>query len=191
MQNGKKPQTRKSLRLFAFFENDGFLEIRDWEKTGKKISQAYGMMGTQTQEVVMERCTRPDPGQVFEQIRAIATADVTELVSVKDGQLLVADTDKLTPDQRRAISAIEKAPGGIKVKFYDKLKALEILCKCMGLFEPSPDDGQDTKALLRAIDHSTKEVIDTHDLPEIQQATAAGYDMVESAGTGEQGCADL
>lgn len=133
----------------------------------------------------MERFTRPDPGQVFDQIRAIATADVTELVSVKDGQLLVADTDKLTPDQRRAISAIEKAPGGIKVKFYDKLKALEILCKCMGLFEPSPDTGQDTDALLRAINDSTKEVIGTDDLPEIQQAAAAGHDMVESAGLAE------
>lgn len=130
----------------------------------------------------MERYTQPDPGQVLEQICAIATADVTDLVSVKDGQLLVADTDKLTPDQRRAISAIEKSPGGIKVKFYDKLKALELLCKCMGLFEPSPDNGQDTTALLTAIDHSTKEVIPTHDLPEIQQAAAAGHDLVEQTG---------
>ena len=130
----------------------------------------------------MERFTRPDPGRVFDEIRAIATADVTELVSVKDGQLLVADTDKLTPDQRRAISAIEKSPGGIKVKFYDKLKALEILCKCMGLFEPSPDPGQDTDALLKAIDDSTKEVMVTHDLPEIQQAATAGNDVVEQAG---------
>ncbi len=133
----------------------------------------------------MQTNTRPEARQVLDHIRAIATTDVTELVSVKDGQLFVGDTDALTIDQRRAISAIEKAPGGIKVKFYDKLKALEILCKCMGLLEPSADTGQDTDGLLTAIDNSTKEVIPTHDLPEIQQTTVAGDDLVESTGSAQ------
>lgn len=120
--------------------------------------------------------------EILSQIHAIATADVTELVGVRDGQLVVSDTDKLTPGQRRAISSIEKAPGGIKVKFYDKLKALELLCKCMGLFDSAPESDRDTDSLLRAIERSTGEVVETDDLPEIQQAPAFGDELVESAG---------
>lgn len=114
------------------------------------------------------------------QLHSIATADATELLQVSDGSLRVADTAALTPAQRAAIASIEKGTGGIKLKLYDKLKALELLCKLLGLGEAGlapPDQG-----LLEAIEHSTGEVMDIHDIPELQQATEAGPVLVESAG---------
>ncbi len=106
--------------------------------------------------------------QVLEKIRAIAMADVTDLVTVTDGELQVLSTDGLTPDQKAAIASIERSAGGLRVKFYDKLKALELLGKCLGLFDgaPLPTGQQDT--LLREIRESTREVMDTDDLPEVQ-----------------------
>jgi len=118
--------------------------------------------------------------QLLFQLRAIATADATEFLQVSDGALTVTDTAKLTPMQRAAIASLEKGTGGIKVKLYDKLKALELLCRLLGLGEGglAPPDN----TLLEAIVRSTGEVIDTHDLPELQQAPEAGPVLVESAG---------
>ena len=119
------------------------------------------------------------PEGLLFQLRAIATTDTTDIIGIENGQLTVTDTHRLTPSQKAAIASIEKSTGGIKIKLYDKLKALELLCKLMGLGEASlaaPDT-----SLLEAILRSTGEVIDTHDLSELQQAPAAGNELVESA----------
>lgn len=124
---------------------------------------------------------------VLEQIRAIAMANVTDLVGVKDGELTIRSTDELTCSQRAAIASIEKSAGSLKVKFYDKLKALEILAKTMGLFDRPALPKEDGNSLIQVIVESTKEVIDTRDLPEIQQATASCNDLVESPGSETDG----
>lgn len=118
--------------------------------------------------------------QLLFQLQAIATVDTTELLQVEGGGLMVKDTRELTPSQRAAIASIEKSTGGIKLKLYDKLKALELLCKLLGLGEGglAPADA----SLLQAIQSATGEVIDTYDLPEFQQTAEAGHVLVEPAG---------
>ena len=46
----------------------------------------------------------------------------------------LTDTDDLSEDQRAAISGIEQTRNGIKVATYDKVKALELLGKHLGMF---------------------------------------------------------
>ena len=75
--------------------------------------------------------------EILYQLAAIATADTTALVQVHDGALEIRSTDQLPKKLRCAIASIEKSTGGIKVKLYDKLKALELLGKYMGLFDGS------------------------------------------------------
>ena len=115
------------------------------------------------------------------QLSAIATADTTALVQVAGGELVVGDTNSLSPEQRAAICSLEKSAGSIKVKFYDKLKALELLGKYLGLFDRGVSGDFGDSPLLQAVLTATKEVMDTYDLPEVQQATAAGDGLVESA----------
>lgn len=124
-----------------------------------------------------ERCGR----EILGQLHAIAMADVTDVVSVSDGEMTIRATRELTADQRAAIASVEKSAGGLKVKFYVKLKALELLGRFTGVLENPPADAAQN-ALLQAIDRSTGKEIDVSDLPELQQAPAAGYDLVESAG---------
>lgn len=118
------------------------------------------------------------PEALLFQLQAIATADYTEILRIVGGSLQIADTDSLSAAQRAAIASIEKGTGGIKLKLYDKLKALELLCKLLGLGEAAlaPPD----QTLLEAIEHSTGEVIDIHDIPELQQTAENSPLLVES-----------
>ena len=43
-------------------------------------------------------------------------------------------TDELTDDQKKAIAVIKKGRDGFEIKPYDKLKALELLGKHLGMF---------------------------------------------------------
>ena len=120
--------------------------------------------------------------KVLEEIRAIAMARATDFLSVKDGALEIRSTGELPPEAAAAIASVEKTSTGLKVKFYDKLKALELLGKAMGLFDGSAQPSEDT-GLLQAIISSTKEELKTCEIWELQQTPADGHDLVESTGS--------
>ena len=115
---------------------------------------------------------------VLRELQAIALARTTDVVGIQSGALVIRDTEGLPENLAPAIASIEKTSAGVKVKFYDKLKALELLGKLGGLFEESPETLSNN--LLGAIVDSTKEDLCYDDLPELQQAAAAGNDLVES-----------
>lgn len=120
------------------------------------------------------------PKQLLGELRAIAMARATDFLTVRDGALEIRSTSELTPEQCAAIASVERSTGGLKVKFYDKLKALELLGKYMGLFENRAAwQSEQENNLLEILLRGTAEEVDIHDLPELQQAAAAGDDLVE------------
>ena len=119
---------------------------------------------------------------ILEQLQAIALADATQALQVQNGELTVQDTERLPRQLRLAVCAVEKTGGSLKVKFYDKLKALELLGRYLHLFEGQVGGQTAENDLLATIRRSTGEVMDVRDLSEIQQAAAAGDELVESAG---------
>ena len=119
---------------------------------------------------------------ILYQLECIAGADVTALLGVENGALTVTDTENLDEKLRCAIASLEKGSGGIKVKFYDKLKALELLGKQLGLFEGKTSQRGPDNHLLEAIVAATKEGMELSDLPELQQAAEDRNDLVESTG---------
>ena len=116
--------------------------------------------------------------EILYQLSAIATADTTALVQVRDGALEIQSTDQLPKKLRCAIASIEKSAGGIKVKLYDKLKALELLGKYMGLFDGSGSVAGEDSPLLEAILKATGEVTGG-EMGDLGQQAAAGHDLVE------------
>lgn len=119
--------------------------------------------------------------QVLRELVAIGFARATDCLAVEDGVLVIQETAQLTSAQQAAIASLERTSGGIKVKFYDKLKALELLGKITGLFDGGlPGQGEENN-LLAALLLATEKEVDIHDIPELQQAAAAGHDLVEPA----------
>ena len=115
-------------------------------------------------------------------LAAIGFARVTDYMQIENGELKIKE--KLRSAQGAAIASIERSPTGIKVKFYDKMKALELLGKHLGLFEGKDSRGDSgDNNLLEAIIQATQEAVETDDIPELQQTTIAGYDLVESTGS--------
>lgn len=122
------------------------------------------------------------PKQVVEELAAIGFARATNFLCVSDGELTIRPTDTLSKADQAAIASIERSTTGIKLKFYDKMKALELLGKYMGMFDGSAGEPEKENNLLEAILKATQEEVETGDLPEIQQAADGRHDLVEPTG---------
>ena len=107
------------------------------------------------------------PERVIEELAAIAFARAPEYLTVEKGEVKLRED--LKPLQRAAVASIERSTTGIKVKFYDKMKALELLGKHFGLFESREEPGEaKTNNLLEAILQATGQEVDTDDVSELQ-----------------------
>ena len=121
--------------------------------------------------------------QVVEELAAIGFARATNFLSVSEGELTIRDTESLSKADQAAIASIERSSTGIKLKFYDKMKALELLGKYMGMFEGGPKEEEVRNNLLEAILAATQEEVELDDIPEIQQTADDRHDLVEQAGS--------
>ena len=123
------------------------------------------------------------PKAVVEELAAIGFARATNFLCVSEGELTIRPTDTLSKADQAAIASVERTSNGIKLKFYDKMKALELLGKYLGMFEGKTEEEEVHNNLLEAILAATQEEVVLGDIPELQQAADAGNDLVEQAGS--------
>lgn len=149
-------------------------------KTAKRAKNPTegGMTGKNMDEEKMEEVQQ----QVLEELAQIGFARVPEYLQVENDMLQLRDLQNRDVSGA-AIASIEKGTGGWKVKFYDKLKALELLGKHLGMFTTSADREEKAQSnnLLECILQATEGVMDTDDIPEIQQTATSGHELVEPA----------
>ena len=119
----------------------------------------------------------------MEELAAIGFSRVTDFLYVENNTLMIRPSEELSAGEKAAIASIERTSSGIKVKFYDKLKALELLGKHMGMFDSKQYEPIHNTNLLEAILAATQKELNTDDIPELQQTADPGDDMVEPAGS--------
>jgi len=63
------------------------------------------------------------------------------VVSDEKGQkLVITDSAALNKGSRHAVASVKEGTKGIEVKLYDKIKALEMLGRIVGLYTGTEDD---------------------------------------------------
>lgn len=85
---------------------------------------------------IMEREARQEVKQdrVLKELSNMIDLDVTEIVSIDSDTVIVKDTSCLTAEQKKCIKSIKQTRDGIEIQFYDKMKALELLGRHLGMF---------------------------------------------------------
>lgn len=122
----------------------------------------------------LQRRTEVTQERVVKELARVAFADATDYVQVEtrtveknDGTelsyqtVMLTETAELSADQRAAIAGIKQGTNGVEVKLHDKIKALELLGRHIGMFNDklevkatvdNPFAGLSTEELRNVID---------------------------------------
>ena len=118
---------------------------------------------------------------VLQELAAIAFANGTDFVTVTGAGLLdVKPTSQVSREKLPAIAGIKYSQTGIEIKLHDKVRALELLGKHLGVFATGGGAAaQEGNNIFEVIDQSTREEIDTNGISEIEPPAEPGDDVVE------------
>lgn len=105
---------------------------------------------------------------VLRELANIAFANATDFVRIKDGQVVFSDTSKVAREKQSAISGIKRTQRSMEIKTYDKVKALELLGRHLGMFDGNhaKNDQTAVESFLQATrpdTHEMKELYDDED----------------------------
>lgn len=116
-----------------------------------------------------EQRTEITQDRVVQELAKVAFANGTDFAQVagKGTRVELTDTARLTDDQRAAISSVKAGRFGIEVSTYDKVRALELLGKHLGMFEKGRNQLPTGENNLLEVIQSMGE-INTDDLSEVQ-----------------------
>lgn len=119
--------------------------------------------------------------RVLEELAAIAFANGTDFATInRNGLVRLTPTEDLPEDKKKAVASIKEGQYGTEVKLHDKVKALELLGKHLGVFDSGNGPGSEQENnIFEVIDQSTREEIDTDEIPEIEPPAKSGHDLVE------------
>lgn len=119
--------------------------------------------------------------KVLEELAAIAFANGTDFVTVTaTGLLDIKPTSKVPREKLPAIAGIKYNQLGVEIKLHDKVRALELLGKHLGVFDNGAAAASEQENnIFEVIDESTREELDTDEIPEIEPPAKPGNDLVE------------
>ncbi len=121
--------------------------------------------------------------KVLEELASIAFANGTDFVSVtSNGLINVKATSKVPKEKLPAIAGIKYTANGlgVEIKLHDKVRALELLGKHLGVFDNSGNGAAEQENnIFDVIEQSTREELDTSEIPEIEPQAEHGNDLVE------------
>ena len=124
--------------------SESFARGRSYELLDREEIQEYL---TRRRQQMAKRAVSPE--RVLLELAAIGFADITDLAKVEAGRVVISNTDDVPGDTRKAIASIKEGKYGLEIKMADKVRALELMGKNLGLFDK---DGQEAPEGVTIID---------------------------------------
>lgn len=118
------------------------------EQGARLLSNVNVQAAIQFAMVKRERRTEIKADRVLQELAAVGFAQAVDVVRVvrretEDGRTYqdveILETDKVAQDTRTAIAGIKYGKYGIEIKMHDKIRALEMLGRHLGLFNDAAD----------------------------------------------------
>lgn len=105
---------------------------------------------------------------VLKELAAIGFSNITDFVTISGRMVCVKDTDMVAADKLPALASIKEGMTGIEVKTHDKVRALEMLGKYLGLFDGQTTEDKDKENnLFEAIQAASEEDLDLNEIHEV------------------------
>lgn len=93
----------------------------------------------------LQQRTEITQDMVLKELAKIGFAEVTDYAEIKDSFVNIKDTSDIPKEKVGAISSIEQGNFGIKIRLNDKLKALELMGKHIGMFKEKEENKPTTE----------------------------------------------
>lgn len=100
---------------------------------------------------------------VINELKAIAFANATSFAKVQKGIVRINDTETLDNNVKKAIVGIKEGKNGIEVKMADKMQALEMLGRHLGMFKEKIELTNNASEITEEIDKYIKEKMMSND----------------------------
>lgn len=117
--------------------SEAYARVHSHELPDKPAVKAY--LEARRKQMVRSTVT---PERVLMELAGIGFADIADFVKVSaNGAVAIVPTEEISPRKRAAIVGIKEGRDGIEIKLADKVRALELMGKNLGIFTPS-DPGE-------------------------------------------------
>lgn len=106
--------------------------------------------------------------RVLKELAAIGFSNITDFVTISGRMVCVKDTDMVAADKLPALASVKEGMTGIEIKMHDKVRALEMLGKYLGLFDgQTAEDSEKENNLFEAIQAASDEDLDLNEIHEV------------------------
>lgn len=110
-----------------------------------------------------EKRTKVTQDMVIDELKAIAFTNATEFAEINGNFAKIKDTHKLPEKVKKAIIGIEDGKEGVKIKTANKLQALELLGRHLGMFKDKLEISKPTGEITEEIDKYIQEKLMPND----------------------------
>ena len=169
------------LNATAAATRAGYSEKTACEQGSRLLANAKVKEEIKKRQIKLQDKLEITQEKVLEELAAIAFANGTNFATItQSGRVQLTPTSELSENKKKAVASIKEGQYGVEVKLHDKVRALELLGKHLGVFatggrDAAPEDNN----IFEVIDQSTREEIDTDGIPEIEPPAEPGDDVVE------------
>lgn len=171
------------LNATAAAKRAGYSEKTACEQGSRLLANVKVQEEIQKRQVKLQSKLEITQERVLSELASIAFANGSDFATINaNGLINIKATSQVPKEKLPAIAGIKYSANGlgVEIKLHDKVRALEMLGRHLGLFEnhgatADPEENN----IFEVIDQSTREELDTSEIPEIEPPAKSGNDLVE------------